>query len=165
MTRRATPPSTPPMNDEPIVRSVTVPVDPGHAFDVFTGAMAQWWPPEYTWSDAALEWIGLEPRVGGPCFERGPEGFRCDWGRVLLWQPPRRLVFTWQIGPTRVPQPDPERASEVEVGFHAVDGGTRVELEHRHVARHGEGADAYRAAMAAPEGWQRILERYAALLG
>ena len=119
----------------------------------------------YSWSGSSLEWIGLEPRVGGPCFERGPHGFRCDWGRVLLWQPPRRLVFTWQIGPTRVPQPDPERASEVEVTFHPQEGGTRVELEHRHVSRHGEGGDAYRAAMGSPEGWSLILERYAALLG
>ena len=138
---------------------------PQFLFDVFALAMAQWWPPEYTWSGAPLEWIGMEPRVGGPCFERGPHGFRCDWGRVLLWQPPRRLVFTWQIGPTRVPEPDPERSSEVEVTFHPEEGGTRVELEHRHVSRHGEGGDAYRAAMGSPEGWSLILERYSAPLG
>jgi uncharacterized protein YndB with AHSA1/START domain len=153
------------MADDLLRRSVTVPVDPGHAFDVFATAMAQWWPPEYTWAGPTLQWIGLEPRVGGPCFERGPHGFRCDWGRVLLWQPPRRLVLAWQISPSRAPEPDPERASEVEVGFAADgEGGTRVELEHRHISRHGEGSDAYREAMASPHGWSLILERYAALL-
>lgn len=151
---------------DPIRLSRAVPVDPAHAFDVFAGAMAQWWPPEYTWAGEALEWIGMEPRVGGPCFERGPHGFRCDFGRVLLWQPPHRLVFTWQIGADRVPVPDPARAGEVEVGFHAAEGGgTRVELEHRGFDRHGEAGAAYREAMASPQGWPLLLERYAALLG
>ncbi len=154
------------MTIAPIQRSYAVPVDPAHAFDIFALAMAQWWPPEYTWAGPSLEWIGLEPRVGGPCFERGPHGFRCDWGRVLLWQPPRRLVLAWQIGPDRVPVPDPERASEVELTFLSEEeGGTRVEFEHRHFSRHGAGADAYRAALDSPEGWSYMLRRYTALLG
>ena len=60
------------------------------------------------------------------CFEVGPHGFRCDWGRVLAWQPPRRLVFTWQISPSRVPDPDPDHASEVEVSFAEEGDDTRV---------------------------------------
>lgn len=153
------------MAEDRIVRQLVVPASAEHAFGLFAGGMAAWWPPEYTWGGEVLQWIGVEPRVGGACFERGPEGFRCDWGRVLLWQPPRRLVFTWQIGPDRVPQPDPARASEVEVRFTPAGAAeTRVELEHRHLSRHGERGDAYRAALEAPGGWDHLLARYAAAL-
>lgn len=153
------------MPEDRILRSITVPVPPEHAFGMFTTGFAQWWPAEYTWSGEVLEWIGMEPRIGGACFERGPYGFRCDFGRVLLWQPSERLVFTWQIAPTRVPEPDPERASEVEVRFSPEPGGgTRVELEHRGFERHGDGGREYRAAMDAPGGWDLILQRYAGLL-
>lgn len=150
-----------PMEDS-VQRSLTVPAAPEHAFHVFTEDLARWWPAEYTWAGDTLEWIGMEPRVGGACSERGPEGFRCDWGRVLRWEPPNCVVFTWQIGPARVPEPNPDRASEVEVRFvPAEPGRTRVELVHRHFLRHGEGAGGYRDAMASPQGWSYILERYA----
>ena len=112
-----------------------------------------------------LEDIGIEPREGGHCFERGPDGFTCHWGRVLAWDPPARLVFAWQIAPDRVPEPNPAKASEVEVRFDpAGPSGTRVELEHRAFARHGESGDTYRQAMASPEGWPLLLDRYAATL-
>ncbi len=115
---------------------------------------------EYTWSQEALAAIGIEPRAGGSCFELGPHGFRLDWGRVLAWEPPSRLVFSWQIGPTRVPEPDPARASEVAVHFEPADGGTRVALVHRAFERHGDGAEDYRAAMYSEPGWDYILGRY-----
>lgn len=154
------------MADDRIRRSFTVPVSPAHAFDVFTLWLAQWWPPEHTWSGEALQWIGIEPRIAGACFERGPFGFRCDFGRVVVWQPPSRLVLTWQIDPDRVPQPDPERSSEVEVCFEPEpDGGTQVRFEHRHFARHGERGADYRDAMDSERGWTHILDRYRALLG
>jgi len=143
--------------------TVTVQTSPERAWEAFTAGFAGWWPREYTWAGGVLEDIGIEPREGGLCSERGPHGFRCDWGRVLAWDPPRRLVLAWQIGPTRAPVPDPAKASEVEVRF--VPAGpetTRVELEHRHFARHGDDADAYRAGMGSPQGWTWILERYAA---
>ena len=128
--------------------------------------MKAWWPPEYTWAQQSLAEIAIEPAEGGRCYERGPHGFSCDWGRVLAWEPPDRLVFTWQISPQRVPQPDPARSSEVEVRF-AAEGAsaTRVELEHRHFERHGEGADGYRAAMTSEHGWPLLLERFAAAAG
>ncbi|MEV0155369.1 SRPBCC family protein [Micromonospora sp. NPDC050686] len=130
------------------------------AFAVFTGALTDWWVHEYTWSGPqALAELGMEPRAGGMLYEIGPYGFRADWGRVLTWDPPRRLVFTWQIGPDRAPLPDPARASEVEVIFEPDgDGRTRVEVEHRHFDRHGEAAEGYRQALTA--GWAELLSRY-----
>jgi uncharacterized protein YndB with AHSA1/START domain len=140
-----------------------VPVAVERAFDVFTAGLATWWPPAFTWAAEVLELIAIEPRAGGRCFERGPNRFECDWGRVLVWEPPRRLVFTWQISPRREPEPNPANASQVEVRF--VPEGrstTRVEFEHRHLDRHGEGSDTYRTALASPDGWPFILDRYAA---
>lgn len=146
-----------------VVRSsVRVPVSAAEAFRVFTEAFGSWWPAAYTWSGEALETIAIEGEVGGRCFERGPEGFECDWGRVLTWDPPRRVTFTWQISPTRVPEPDPSRASEVDVRFRDGDGGTTVELVHGGFEQHGEGAPGYRDAMGAEHGWPLILEKFAA---
>lgn len=149
------------VGDEPILRNILVPVPPERAFEHFVAELHAWWPSEYTWSGNVLERIGIEPHHGGPCFELGPHGFRCDWGRVLIWDPPDRLVFSWQIGPDRTPEPDPDKASEVEVRFVA-DGPdrTRVELVHRGFSRHGDGAAEYRDGLAAPEGWTYILNRY-----
>jgi uncharacterized protein YndB with AHSA1/START domain len=150
--------------DEPIRQAVTVPVPVDQAFAAFAD-LAGWWPREYTWAADTLEDIGIDPREGGHCYERGPLGFTCHWGRVLAWEPPTRLAFTWQIAPDRVPEPNPAKASEVEVRFQpAGASGTRVELEHRALARHGEAADAYRDGLASPEGWPLILGRYAATL-
>jgi uncharacterized protein YndB with AHSA1/START domain len=102
--------------EDPIRQAVTVPVPAEAAFAAFVD-LAGWWPPEYTWAADTLEAIGIEPREGGHCLERGPHGFTLHWGRVLAWEPPARLVFTWQIAPDRVPQPNPAKASEVEVRF------------------------------------------------
>ena len=143
--------------------AASVEAPPARAFDVFTHSFAVWWPREYTWSQEVLDTIGLEPFEGGRCFERGPLGFACDWGRVLAWEPPRRLSFSWQIGPDRVPEPNLDKASEVEVRF-AADGeaATLVELEHRGFERHGEGGQSYREALGSPQGWAYIVGRYAA---
>jgi uncharacterized protein YndB with AHSA1/START domain len=153
---------TPPAADEPIRVSVTVPVPAERAFAAFVD-LARWWPPEYTWAADTLEDIGIDPRAeGGHCYERGPHGFTCHWGRVLEWDPPGRLVFSWQIAPDRVPEPNPARASEVEVRFAPTGpSGTRVDLEHRAFARHGEAGDGYRQALASPMGWPYMLDRYA----
>lgn len=149
--------------DDPIQLNISVPWDPPEAFRRFAEEFGRWWPREYTWGGDALEVIGIEPRTGGLCSERGPHGFRCDWGRVLAWEPPRRLALAWQISPRREPVPDPARASVVEVRFGADDaGGTLVTLEHSGFQRHGAGAAAYRAGLASPEGWPHILARYAA---
>ncbi|MEV4540364.1 SRPBCC family protein [Micromonospora echinaurantiaca] len=145
--------------------SLLVPASTAQAFAVFTGALTDWWVTEYTWSGPAhLAELGIEPRAGGMLYEVGPYGFRNDWGRVLTWDPPRRLVFTWQIGADRVPVPDPAQASEVEVLFHPEGPGqTRVEVVHRHFDRHGDAAEGYRQALTA--GWHELLSRYAASVG
>jgi uncharacterized protein YndB with AHSA1/START domain len=150
----------------PIRHELTVPVSQGRAFEAFTDGLATWWPPEYTWSAGVLETIAIDPRTGGRCYERGPHGFSCDWGRVTACEPPARLVFLWQIAPDRTPQPDPGRSSEVEVRF-ADEGGstTRVALEHRAFERHGDEGGAYREGMASDQGWPELLRRYAAALG
>lgn len=150
-----------PQDEKAIRRRMTVKVQPERAFTIFTDELARWWPAEYTWSQDVLETIAIEPGEGGRCFERGPHNFECDWGRVLTWEPPHRLVFTWQISPKREPEPNPAKASEVEVRFESEGtSGTRVEFEHRHFARHGEDAPEYRAGLDSPQGWPYILDRY-----
>ena len=147
--------------EEAVRRTLTVPVPVDRAFALFTGELATWWPPEYTWAKDKLETIRIESGEGGRCFERGPHGFECDFGRVLAWEPPHRLVFSWQISPTRVPEPNPEKASEVEVRFEPNGPhSTRVAFEHRGFAKHGEGAAEYREAMDSAQGWEYILSRY-----
>ncbi|MFB9234854.1 SRPBCC family protein [Plantactinospora siamensis] len=143
---------------------IHVPVPPAIAFAAFTERFADWWVREYTWSGpAALADIGIEPRPDGMAYEIGPHGFRTDFGRVLVWDPPQRLVLTWQIGPDRVPVPDPGQASEIEVRF-VPDGDVRtlVELDHRGFDRHGDDAQGYLQALTA--GWQELLGRYADML-
>jgi uncharacterized protein YndB with AHSA1/START domain len=143
--------------------AVRVEVSAERAIEVFVDELASWWPREYTWSQDVLEDIGIEPHEGGLCFERGPQGFRCDWGRVLTWDPPRRLVLAWQISPRREPEPDPAKASEVEVRFDGEEGGvTRVRLEHRDFDRHGEGSAEYAKMLGAPAGWPYLLDRFSA---
>jgi uncharacterized protein YndB with AHSA1/START domain len=151
------------MASDAIRAAVVVPLAPEQAFRLFAPGLASWWPREYTWGQEALETIAIEPHEGGFCYERGPHGFRSDWGRVLAWEPPKRLRFTWQIGPGREPLPDPARASEVQVTFVGEEAdATRVELEHREFERHGEGGGGYRAALGSEQGWPYILDRYAA---
>lgn len=148
---------------EPIRRAVRVDMPVAQAFEEFVTGFPRWWPPEYTWSGDVLDTVMIEPRLDGRCFERGPHGFEVDWGRVIVWEPPLRLVFTWQITPTRMPQPNPELASEVDVQFEPERNATsRVQLEHRGFERHGPGGAVYREDMNAREGWTYLLERYAA---
>lgn len=145
----------------PIEEQVTVPVAPEEAFRTFTDQFGTWWPPAYTWAGEVLEEIAIEPGEGGRCFERGPRGFECDWGRVLVWEPPSRLTFSWQIAADRVPQPNPERASEVDVRFEEVTKeSTRVSLVHRAWERHGNDARGYRNALGSERGWSFILDQY-----
>jgi uncharacterized protein YndB with AHSA1/START domain len=150
-------------NAEDAVRhTVTVETSKEHAFSVFTDGLAGWWPSEYTWAQDTLEAMIIEPWENGRCTEQGPHNFECDWGRVLAWEPPHRLVMSWQISPKRVPEPDPAKTSEVEVQF-VTEGptSTRVRFEHRNFEQHGEGAEGYREAMGSEYGWPYILDRYA----
>jgi uncharacterized protein YndB with AHSA1/START domain len=105
----------------------------------------------------------IEGRAGGRCYSEQVDGTDCDWGQVLVWEPPRRFVLAWQITHTFGYEPDLAKSSEVEVRFTPVAGGsTRVDLEHRHFERHGAGAAAMRTAVDAPNGWTTILQLYVA---
>jgi hypothetical protein len=149
---------------EKISREIRLPLPTDRAFAFFTEHLGLWWPREYIWGRDVVEEIGLEPREGGLCYERGPYGFRCDWGRVLAWEPPRRLMLAWQISPRREPEPNPARASTIEIASAAdTPAGTRLFLEHRDFERHGEGAFEYREVLAAPRGWSWMLDRYLAV--
>jgi uncharacterized protein YndB with AHSA1/START domain len=116
--------------------SITIDGPADRVYRVFTGSLNEWWPPEYHIGQADMAEAILESRTGGRWYERGVDGSECDWGRVLVWEPPHRLVVTWQINGQWQYDPDPEHASEIEVRFTADrTGQTKVELEHRHLDR------------------------------
>lgn len=148
-----------------IETSISIMRTPTDTFHRFFGEMERWWPREYTWGNEVMEAIGIEPCVGGLCFELGPYGFRTDWGRVLEWDEPHRVKLSWQISPRREPVPNPANASIVEIHFTPEGpGSTRVTLTHEEFEHHGDGAAEYRAAMASQHGWPFILSRYAAIV-
>ena len=143
--------------------SVTVKAPIERAFRVFTERGDAWWPRAYRLGKSERADVVLEPRAGGRWYERGVDGSECDWGRVLVWEPPRRLVLGWQIGVGFVPEPVPERSSRVEVRF--VEEGperTTVTVVHSGFERHGEGWESLREGVAHQGGWPGVLESYAA---
>jgi uncharacterized protein YndB with AHSA1/START domain len=142
--------------------SVVVEAPIGRAFEVFTQDMAAWWPPDHHLLDGELAEMVFEPRTGGHVYDRATDGRECRWARVLAYDPPERVVFSWDITTSWQLETDPDRTSEVEVRFIAeTDDRTRVELEHRHLDRHGPGWENMRDAVASPEGWLRGLEALA----
>jgi len=144
-----------------ISKSIRVNADPARAFDVFTAGLHRWWPASHSIGSSPIKEAVMEPREGGRWFERGEDGSECDWGRVLVWEPPTRLILAWQIdGEFRY---DPELVTEVEVRFIADGpGATRVELEHRNLDRFGKHHEAIHGTFASPGGWSGTLERFAA---
>ena len=104
----------------------------------------------------------LEPRVGGGIIDRGEDGSECRWARILAYEPPTRVVFSWDIGLDWKLETDHAKASEVEVRFIAEGPRrTRVELEHRNLDRHGEGWEAMRDAVGSAQGWRVGLDNFA----
>lgn len=142
--------------------SATVQLPVARAFEFFTASIGRWWPAEYHIGQADMVDTILEPLVGGRWFERGADGSECDWGRVLAWEPPERLVVTWQINGYWQFDDDVEHASEIEVRFTA-DGPrqTTVNLEHRHLDRLVEGQTMHDQIKEAGGGWSSVLERFA----
>ena len=145
--------------------SIVVEAPLERAFSVFTDGIGSWFPPEYNLLDVEIAERVFEPRAGGTLYDRGVDGTECHWARVLAYEPPDRVVVSWDISPAWQLEADPGRASEVEVRFVA-DGeaSTTVELEHRHLDRHGEGWPDARAGLEADNGWPVYLARYAALV-
>jgi uncharacterized protein YndB with AHSA1/START domain len=134
------------------------------AFSVFTERLGDFKPPEHNLLQSPIAATVFEPRVGGHIYDRAVDGTECRWARVLAYEPPTRVVFSWDIGPTWQLESEPDNTSEVEVRFHA-DGPhrTRVELEHRNLDRHGPGWEAVRDGVDGDDGWPLYLDRYAAL--
>jgi uncharacterized protein YndB with AHSA1/START domain len=140
-----------------------VPVE--QAFEVFTADIGSWWSPDHHLLRGELAEMVFEPHVGGHIYDRGVDGSECRWARVLAYEPPRLLVFSWDITTAWQLESDPERTSEVEVRFTDQGAGrTRVELEHRNLDRHGEGWEKMRDAVGSPGGWRDGVERFAARL-
>lgn len=143
---------------------VEVAVGVERAFDVFTRDFDRVKPREHNLLGEPIAETVLEPRAGGRLYDRGVNGATCDWGRVLAFEPPRRLLLAWDISPRWQIETDPAHSSEVEVTFTALDDGhTRVDLEHRHLERHGDGWQDMRPGLEGPQGWPLYLHRYAAL--
>ncbi|MFG1934007.1 SRPBCC family protein [Mycobacterium sp. NPDC048908] len=141
---------------------VNAPVE--RAFRVFTERFGDFKPREHNLLSVPIAETVFEPRAGGHIYDRGEDGSLCKWARILAFEPPHRVVFTWDIGPTWQVETDPSRASEVEVRFTAeAENRTRVELEHRHIERHGDGWQSVAAGVNGDAGWPLYLRRYAAL--
>jgi uncharacterized protein YndB with AHSA1/START domain len=144
--------------DTAVKRSVTVNASLEHAFAVFTEGFDTWWPRSHHIGKSPMKRSILEGKVGGRCYTEQQDGSECDWGHVLEWDPPHRLLIAWQITHEWGYQPDLAKASEVEIRFtREAGGGTRVDLEHRHFERMGPGADTMRTGVSGQGGWTGLL--------
>lgn len=140
---------------------VTVQAPPEVAWQVFTEQMGRWWPlAVYKIGKANAVDVIIQPSVGGRWYERGDDGSTCDWGSVLSWEPPERLVLSWDI--TADWQYDPDLKTEIEVRFIAESKkATRVELEHRKLDRYGSRRDQMRHIFETEGDWGRLLAAFA----
>jgi uncharacterized protein YndB with AHSA1/START domain len=139
---------------------VEAPID--RAFSVFTEDFGSFKPPEHNMLQVEIAETVFEPRAGGHLYDRGVDGSECRWARILAYEPPERVVFSWDISPQWQIETDPEKTSEVEVRFVAeTPDRTRVELEHRNLDRHGAGWEGVREGVATDQGWPLYLQRFA----
>jgi uncharacterized protein YndB with AHSA1/START domain len=132
------------------------------AFSVFTEDFGSFKPPEHNMLGVEIAETVFEPREGGHLYDRGVDGSECRWARVLAYEPPDRVVISWDISPEFQVETDLSKTSEVEVRFLA-EGPERtlVELEHRNLDRHGEGWEGMRAAVDSEGGWPLYLAKFA----
>ena len=154
------------LTDDTVVRrEVTVDAPLERAFAAFTERFGEIKPKEHNLLGSPIAETTFEPRVGGHIFDRAEDGSECRWARVLAFEPPNRVVFSWDIGPSWQLEADEANASEVEVRFIAESAErTRVELEHRNLDRHGPGWEGLRDGIAEEGGWPTYLARYAGVL-
>jgi len=132
------------------------------AFSVFTDDFGSFKPRDHNLLDVEIAETVFEPRVGGHLYDRGVDGSECRWARVLAYEPPNRVVFSWDISPEWQIETDLDKTSEVEVRFIAeAPDRTRVELEHRNLDRHGEGWESERDGVSGDQGWPLYLDRFA----
>ena len=146
-------------------REIVVDAPIARAFAVFTERFGDFKPPEHNLLGAEIAETVFEPRAGGHIYDRAVDGSECHWARVLAFEPPDRVVFSWDISPYWQIESDPTHTSEVEVRFVAESPQrTRVELEHRNLERHGQGWEGVRDGVGDEQGWPLYLARYAHLL-
>jgi uncharacterized protein YndB with AHSA1/START domain len=148
--------------DTTVTASIAVDASAARAFETFTADIGSWWPADHHVLEAELAEMVFEPRVGGAVIDRGVDGSECRWARVLVYDPPRRLVISWDIALNWQIESDPEKTSEVEVRF--IPQGTErtlVELEHRGIDRHGEGWEKMHEAVGSPNGWDAGMRAFA----
>ena len=132
------------------------------AFSVFTDDFGSFKPREHNLLGVDIAETVFEPRVGGHVYDRGVDGSECRWARVLAYERPHRVVMSWDVSPQWQIETDPEKTSEVEVRFFAESPDrTRVELEHRHLDRHGDGWEQVREGVDSEGGWPLYLRRFA----
>jgi uncharacterized protein YndB with AHSA1/START domain len=146
-----------------VTHSVLVPLPQDAAFELFTARFGDWWPKDsHHILDAPVADAVLEPREGGRWYERAEDGSECDWGHVKEIDPPERILLAWQLTPEWKFDPDPGKATEVEVTFTTQEDHTRVTLEHRGFEVHGEAGAAMRESVSSDGGWPSLMERYRA---
>ena len=148
-----------------VKKSILVEAPIERAFEVFTRKFGSFKPVEHNLLAVKIAETVFEPRVGGYLYDRGIDGSECRWARVLAYEPPHRVLLSWNISPRWQIETDPDKASEWEVRFTAeTPQRTRVEIEHRKLERHGEGWEGVRDGVAGDQGWPLYLQRYADLL-
>ena len=151
--------------DTSVRTSIVVDVPIARAFSVFTEEIGTWWNPEHHILKVELAEMVFEPWAGGRAYDVGVDGSECTWARVLAFEPPDRLLLSWDVSLQWEREPDPDKTSEVEVRFTAeAPDRTRVDLEHRKLDRHGAGWQSMRDAVGAHDGWTGELRRYAAVV-
>jgi uncharacterized protein YndB with AHSA1/START domain len=142
--------------------SIVVEAPIERAFSVFTEDFGSFKPPEHNMLGVEIAETVFEPRVGGHLYDRGIDGSECRWARVLAYEPPNRVVISWDISPQWQIETNLEKTSEVEVRFISeAPERTRVELEHRNLERHGEGWEQERDGVGSEGGWPLYLQRFA----
>lgn len=144
------------MSIAPIKLAVSVKLSPDRAFEVFTGRMGEWWPKGKTIGKNPHRKVVIEPHAGGRWYEEDEGGTQSDWGRVIDWEPPHRLLLAWQLDASFTYDPDLE--TEVLLTFQSDGTGTRVELEHTNLQRFGPSAE--RVAHQLAGGWPTRLQDF-----
>jgi uncharacterized protein YndB with AHSA1/START domain len=151
--------------DTSVKKSIVVDAPIARAFKVFTEDFGSFKPADHNILAVQIAETVFEPRIGGYLYDRGVDGSECRWARVLAYEPPNRVLLSWNITPQFQIETDPDKVSEWEVRFTAETAQrTRVEIEHRNLERHGEGWEGARDGIAGDQGWPLYLQRYADVL-
>ncbi len=151
--------ATPTIHPAPVRKSIVVRAGTEASFAAFFSAMGRWWPRSKSIGSAPQTDVVVEPRIGGRWYERGADGSECEWGKVLDWRPPARVILAWQIDSNW--KFDPVLVTEVEINFTAVSAGeTRIDVEHRHLERLGDSAPRLREAFDSDNGWSGLLKSF-----